>query len=108
MGSVAKGGRWFAVEGKSSERLQFFGVLEMVGCYVGLVEGWDMLNAKKAAAGLGVAPKTALPSSLVVAPKTAEPSSLGVAPSKSVMHSNHSVDQLRREVKNMQQLAVAN
>ena len=108
MGLVAEGGTWFAVEGKSSESLQFFGVFEMVGCYVGLLEGWDMLNAKKAAAGLGVAPKTAVPSSLGVAPKTAEPSSLGVAPSKSVMHSNQSVDQLRREVKNMQQLAMVN
>ena len=35
MGSVAKSGRWFAVEGKSSKRLQYFGVLEMVGSYSG-------------------------------------------------------------------------
>ena len=109
MGSVAKSGRWFAVEEKSNNRLQLFGVLEMIGCYVGLLEGWDMLNAKKAAAGLGVAPKTAVNSSLGVAPKTAEePSSSGLAPSKTVQHSNQSVDQLRREVKNMQQLAMVN
>ena len=91
MGSVAKSGRWFAVEEKSSKKLQFFGVLEMVGSYVGFVENWGMYNAKKAAAGLAVAPKTS------------EPSSEGAG--KSVQHSNHSVDHLRREVKNMQQLS---
>ena len=54
---------------------------------------WDMYNAKKAAG-------------LAMAPKTSEPSL--VCAGKSVQHSNHSFDHLRREVKNMQQLAMAN
>ena len=112
MGSAVKTARWYNLMDASVPRLRFGAVLDMVGAYIGAVEGWHTAHggarlAKVAPATppLAPIPTSAGASSSAAAPPPAADVGGDAAPKTSMTASNAEVDKLAAKSKNLLHVA---
>ena len=112
MGSAVKTARWYNLMDASVPRLRCGAVLEMVGAYIGAVEGWHTVHgvARLAKVAPVTPPLAPIPtstgaSSSAAAPPPAADIGGDAAPKTTMAASNAEVDKLAAKSKNLLHLA---